>query len=80
MVGFSKRHEGKQLFNKTTEAEFLDVIWTKVLRVFLLAVHSHFYYGFHPQLAPLSKSGLKMVCHVNIVNGNLKSEKSQDYA
>jgi hypothetical protein len=28
----------------------------------------------------LSKSGLKLVCNVNIVNGNLKSENSQDYA
>jgi hypothetical protein len=29
---------------------------------------------------PLSKSGLKLVCNVNIVCGNLKSENSQDYA
>jgi hypothetical protein len=29
MVGFSKWQEGKQLFNKTTEAEFLKVIGTK---------------------------------------------------
>ncbi len=27
-----------------------------------------------------SKSGLKLVCNVNIVYGNLKSENSQDYA
>jgi hypothetical protein len=27
-----------------TEAEFLDVIGTEVLRVLLLAIHSHFYY------------------------------------
>jgi hypothetical protein len=27
----------------TTEAEFLDEIQTKVLRVFLLAIHSHLY-------------------------------------
>jgi hypothetical protein len=26
-----------------TEAEFLDVIGTKVLRVFLLAIHSHLF-------------------------------------
>ncbi len=33
----------------TLEAEFLDVNGTKVLRVFLLAIHSHLYYGFyHP--------------------------------
>ncbi len=29
---------------------------------------------------PLSKSGLKLVCNVNIVYGNLKSENFQDYA
>jgi hypothetical protein len=29
------------------EAEFLDVIGTKVLRVFLLAFHSHLYYRFY---------------------------------
>ncbi len=26
-----------------TEAEFLDVVGTKVLRIFLLGIHSHFY-------------------------------------
>ncbi len=30
--------------------------------------------------ALLSKSGLKLVCNVNIVQGNLKSENSQDYS
>jgi hypothetical protein len=29
---------------------------------------------------PLSKSGLKLVCNVNIVYGNLRSKNSQDYA
>jgi hypothetical protein len=29
---------------------------------------------------PLSKSGLKLVCNINIVYGNLKSENSKDYA
>ncbi len=28
----------------------------------------------------LHKSGLKLVCNVNVVHGNLKSENSQDYA
>jgi hypothetical protein len=28
---------------------------------------------------PLSKSDLKLVCYVNIVYGNLKSENSPDY-
>jgi hypothetical protein len=26
------------------EAKFLDAIWTKVLKVFLLAIHSHLYF------------------------------------
>ncbi len=30
--------------------------------------------------SPLNKSGLKLVCNVNIVYGNLKSENTQDYA
>jgi hypothetical protein len=46
------------------EAKFLDVIGTKVLRVFLPP--------------PLSKSGLKLVCTVNIVYGKLKTENSPD--
>jgi hypothetical protein len=29
---------------------------------------------------PPSKGGLKLVCNLNIVYGNLKSENSQDYA
>jgi hypothetical protein len=41
-----------------------DVIGTKVLRVFLLAIHSH----------------RSLVRNVNIVYENLKSENSQDYA
>jgi hypothetical protein len=51
------------------EAEFLDVIGKKVLRVFLLTIHSQ-----SPLLLdvptpppPLSKSGLKLVYDVNIV-------------
>ncbi len=32
----------------STETEFLDVIGTKVLRLHLLAIHSHLYYGFYP--------------------------------
>jgi hypothetical protein len=35
---------------------------------------------FTPSPPPLSKSGLKLVCNVNIVYGNLNSENSQDYA
>jgi hypothetical protein len=113
------------------EDEFLDVIGTKVLKVFLLAVHmwtarrkTFTSIGctptpFHPitnthKVAvyapaertealplfistlpictlwslllkdftplPLSKSGLKLACNVNIVYGNLKPEDSQDNA
>jgi hypothetical protein len=49
--------------------------WDKsqVLRVFLLAIYSHLT-DFTPSPL-LSKSGLKLVCNVNIV---LKSENSQD--
>ncbi len=62
------------------EAEFVDVIGTKVLRVFLLAIQSPLPADFTPP-APL-ESGLKLVCkcNVNIVFENLKSENSQDYA
>ncbi len=36
---------------------------------------------FTPPPPPtLNKSDLKLVCNVNIVYGNLKSENSQDYA
>jgi hypothetical protein len=52
------------------EAKFLVVIGTKVLGVFLLAIHSHLYYGF----------GLKRICYVKTEYGNLNSENSQDYA
>ncbi len=56
------------------EAEFLDVVREKVLRIFLLAIHSHLSMLF------TVTSGLKLVCNVNIVDRNLKSENSQDYA
>jgi hypothetical protein len=69
-----------------SEAEFLDVIGTKVLRVFLLAIHiSPLLTDFTPLLPPpppppLSKSGFELVCYVNNVYENIKSENSQDYA
>ena len=50
-------------YSPSPEAEFLDVIWTKVLRVFLLAIHSHLYWQVLP-LPPLGKSGLKLGCIV----------------
>ena len=59
------------------EAEFLDIIGTKVLRVFLLAINSHLYNWFTP-LPPLSKSGLKLVCNVNIVYGQSGNHQLAD--
>ncbi len=63
------------------EAEFLDVIGTKVFRVssllFTVTSTNRFY---SPPPPPPSKSGLKLVWNVSIVYGNLKSENSQDFA
>ncbi len=36
--------------------------------------------GFYSPPPPLSKSSLKLVCNINLVYRNLKSENSQDYA
>jgi hypothetical protein len=56
-----------------SEAEFLDVIGTKVLLFTVTQILS-------PPLPTPSKSGLKLICNVNILYGNLKSEISQHYA
>jgi hypothetical protein len=61
---------------KYPEAEFLDIIGTKVLRVFLLAIHCHLYSRILP--SPLEQKWFETGCNVNIVYGNLKSENSQD--
>ena len=45
---------------QVSEAEFLDVIGTKVLRVFLLAINSHLYQRI------LSQSSMKLASNVNI--------------
>ncbi len=51
----------------------------KSLKNFLLAIHSHLYQRV--LIPPMSKSGLKLVCNVNVVyNRKLNSENSQDYA
>ncbi len=54
--------------------------WDQSLKSFLPAIHSHLYGFYSPPPPPPSKSGLKLVRNVNIVNGNLKSEHSQVYA
>jgi hypothetical protein len=59
---------------------FLGQNRTKVLKVFLYFLFTvTSTNGFYPPPPP-SKSGLKLVCNVNIVHGNLKTENSQDYA
>ncbi len=54
----------------------MDVIGPKFLRVVLLAIHIHLHST--SALPNMSKSGLILVCNVNIVCGNLKSENSKD--
>jgi hypothetical protein len=55
------------------ENEFLDVIGTKVLRVFLLAIFTvTFSSGFYPPPPPAGKSDLKLLYNVNIVHSNLQ--------
>jgi hypothetical protein len=62
------------------EAEFSDVTGTKVSRVFLLAIHSHpLLKDFPPPPPPFPlEQSLKLVCNLNIVYGNLKTENFQD--
>ncbi len=57
----------------------MGVIGTKVLRVFLLGIHCqlHLWILF---LYPWAKVETGIYSNVNIENGNLKSENSQDYA
>jgi hypothetical protein len=63
-----------------TEVEFLDVVRDESFHSFPP------WYSQSPLLTdftpphPLSKSGLKLVCNVNIVHRNLKFENSPDYA
>jgi hypothetical protein len=68
---------------REAEAGFLDVIWTQKAEEVssLIAIHSHLYkLILSPPPPPPSKSGLKLVCNVNIVHRYLKSENFQDYA
>ncbi len=66
---------------KYSEAEFLNVIGTKVCKSFPPCYsQSPLLTDDTPPPSPPSKSGLNHVCYVNIVYDNLKSENSQDYA
>jgi hypothetical protein len=56
----------------------LDVIGTKVLRVFLLFIVTSTN-GFYFPL-PLEQKWFEMVCDIKFVYRNLKSEISQDHA
>jgi hypothetical protein len=67
-------------WNRVFKGHILGRNWDKSLKSFppcysqsplLTAFTSH---------PPLRKSRLKLVCKVNIVYGNLKTENSQDYA
>ncbi len=68
---------------RVSRGRILERNWDKSLKSFplrffslLLTVTST--NGFYSP--PFSKSGLKLVCNVNIIYGNLKSENSQNYA
>ncbi len=58
----------------------MDVIGTKVQRVFLLAIYSCLLTDFIPLPPSLEQKRFETLCNVNIVYGNLKSENSQNYA
>jgi hypothetical protein len=64
-------------------AVYAPAEWADTLTLFHLLLRyvlcDHLYYGFYSPL-PLKKSGLKLVCNVNIVYGNLMTENSQDNA
>jgi hypothetical protein len=64
---YSIEHNPQRLKGNHLKAEFLDVIGTKVFRVFLLAIHCDIYQQI--LLPPFSKSDLKLVCNVDIVFG-----------
>jgi hypothetical protein len=55
----------------------VEVIGTKALRVFTLAIHSHYlYYGFYsPPPPPLRKIGLKLACNCETETSSLRTSK-----
>jgi hypothetical protein len=65
---------------KTAEAEFLDVIGTKIIRIFLLAIHSFLYQQRRPVLHATCIVSLKRqvgerartVVRSKLANGNIR--------
>ncbi len=71
------RHRSQKSLRKPARHD----IWGRIIgrncdNSFPLAIQSPLLTDFPPPSPPLSKSGLKLVCNVKIVYGNLKSEKS----
>ncbi len=66
----------RKMVGSKPEAEFLD----KSLKSFPPCYSQSPLLRILPPLPHLRKSGLKLVCNVNIIFWNLKSENSQDYA
>ncbi len=60
----------------STEAESLDVIRNCDNSLFILAIQQSSLLKDFTNPPPPSKSGLNLVCNVNIVHGNLKSDNS----
>ncbi len=75
------REKGGGATCESREAEFLDLIGPKALRVFLLGIHRHIYQRISPPPPPPGQKWFETGCNVNIIfYGNLKCENSQDYA
>jgi hypothetical protein len=77
-ITLSHLYPGDRSVPRNTGGRILGRNWDKSLKSFPPC------YSQLPLLtdftSPHSKSGLKLVCKVNIVYGNLKSENFQDYA
>jgi hypothetical protein len=68
--------------SEDTEADFLDVIWSKSKRFSCAPCYSHAVTsinGFYSPPLLFERKWFETLCNVNIVYGNLKSKNSQDY-
>ncbi len=70
---FCEKLWAKSFWRSVYWGQILGRNWDKSLKSF---PSSNIFYPHPPHL---SKSGVKLVCNVNIVYGNLKSENPQDY-